>query len=179
MKVAPELEKYFKTRDSNLDASITTYETYWTLFAPKTKVVAKVFLNTLQVLEVEVADWPWENPPPRTLNVLAWCWDWNGKEFTKVYYFLPIDKFQGTKPINQLGTKDNQINVYPLKYHKEGTKEDQEELCKMLQQRGAKYNKIVRSKPGATQMYAYNGDALSDRRSVIRSKESDSVCLQL
>ncbi|KAL9118250.1 MAG: hypothetical protein Q9187_005206 [Circinaria calcarea] len=150
VRAAPELEKYFKTRDSNLNAAITTYETMWTLFPPKTKIVAKPFLNTLQVFEVEAAPIPYETPVPRTLSVLAWCWDWNGKEMSKVYYWLDIEKFRGTKGINLLP-------CYPIKYHKDGTSEDEEELLKVLKMRGAKYNKIVRSGPGSTQMYSYKG----------------------
>ena len=171
MEGAPELEKYFKTRESNLNASITTYETMWTLFPPKTKIVARPFLNMLQVFEVESGPIPYGSPLPRKLNVLAWCWDWNGKEMTKIFYYLPIERFRGTKDINQLP-------CYPIKYHKGGTDQDEQELCKMLNTRGAKYNKIVRSKPGATQMYSYNGEAVSDRRSVIRSLENDAVSIE-
>ena len=90
---------------------------------------------------------------------------------TKVYYYLPIERFRGTKDINQLP-------CYPIKYHKGGADETEEELCKVLKKRGAKYNKIVRSKPGATQMYSYNGEAVSDKRSVIRSIETDAVSIR-
>lgn len=168
VEAAPELEKYFKTRDSNLNASITTYETMWTLFPPKTKIVAKPFLNTLQVFEVDSAPIPYERRASRTLRVLAWYWDWTGKEMTKIYYYLPIDRFRGTKDTNQLP-------CYTIKYHKGGSSDDEEELCKKLKIRGAKYNKIVRSKPGATQMYSYNGETVSDTRSVIRPTENDAV----
>ena len=170
MEGAPELEKYFKTRESNLNASITTYETMWTLFSPKTKIVAKPFLNTTQVFVVEDGPIPYTTPAPNRLVVLAWCWDWNGKEMTKVYYYLPIEKFRGTRDINQLP-------CYPIKYHR-GTNENEEELCKGLKTRGAKYNKIVRSKPGATQMYSYSGEAVSDKRSLIRSMETDGVSIK-
>lgn len=42
VETAPDLEKYFKTRESNLRANITTYEFMWTCFAPGTKIIAKV-----------------------------------------------------------------------------------------------------------------------------------------
>jgi hypothetical protein len=136
----------------------------WTLFAPKTKIVAKLFLNQTQILEVGRAPLPRRslrrNPEPREHRVLAWCWDWNGKKMVKVYYFLAIDRFWGTKDIDQLF-------CYPLQYHKEDTKE---EFCKSIRARGVRYNDIVRSKAGATQMYKYDGAALSERRSVIRKK---------
>ena len=171
VKAAPELVGYFKTRESNLNAAITTYETMWTLFAPKTKIIAKPFLNTSQIFEVEGAPVPYGRVPPKTLRVLAFCWDWNGKEMTKVFYLLPIDKFRGTKDINQLP-------CYPIKYYKNGTPEDVDELCKAIKTRGIKYNKIVRSPPGATQMFSYNGEAVSDRRNVIKSTENNGVSIE-
>ena len=143
----------------------------WTLFPPKTKIVAKQFLNTLQVFEVEHAPIPYETPALRQLYVIAWCWDWNGKEMTKVWYLLPIDKFRGTKDINQLP-------CYPIKYYKEGTSGGEAELRKQLKARGARYNRIVRSEPGATQMYSYKGEAVSDRRSVINSTENEAVSVK-
>ncbi|MCJ1252166.1 hypothetical protein MMC30_009405 [Trapelia coarctata] len=159
VKAAPELEKYFKTRESNLAASITTYDTMWTLFAPKTKVVAKPFLKIHQVFEVN------DCLIQFTGTISVWCWEWNGKEMTKVYHFLYIDKFSGTKDINQL-------TYYPLEYYKKGA-EDREEHITMLRKRGEKYDKIVRSTTGATQMYAYKGDALSDKRNAIQSTKGN------
>lgn len=155
---APELEKYFKTRDSNLKAHITTYETMWTIFPPKTKIVAKLFLNQVQILEVRGAPIPRRSPPGPVLRLLAWCWDWNGKEMVKVWHLLSIDRFWGTKDIDQLF-------CYPIQYHKD---ESPEELRRVIRERGEKYSKIVRSKPGATQMYMYNGIALAERRNVIK-----------
>lgn len=136
----------------------------WTLFAPKTKVIAKPFMKMPQVFEVELFEIPSEKTLPRKQYVLAWCWDWTGKEMTKVYFWLGIEKFSGTKDINQLA-------CYPLKYHKT----DQEGLKKTLEERGIKYDKIVRSKTGAKQMYAYNGEALSERRNAIRLSDEDTV----
>jgi hypothetical protein len=160
---SPELEKYFKSRDSNIKAGISTFDTMWTLFAPKTKIVAKLFLNQTQILEVGRAPIPRRrtrrNPEAREHTVLAWCWDWNGKKMVKVYYFLPIERYWGTKDIDQLF-------CYPLQYHND----DKEELCKSIIARGERYNAIVRSEAGATQMYKYDGPALSERRSVIRKK---------
>ncbi|MCJ1417781.1 hypothetical protein MMC32_004126 [Xylographa parallela] len=163
VKTAPELEKYFKTRESNIGASITTYETMWTLFAPKTRVIARPYMKMLQVFEVETAPIPWETPLPRVLEVLVWCWDWNGKEMTKVYFWIQIKKFRGTRDISQL-------ECYPCKFHKG----DEEEFMSTLRKRGAKYNRIVRSKDGATQMRHYEGDALSDQRNAIKSSDEST-----
>lgn len=152
IRAAPELEKYFKTRDSNLSASITSYDTLWTLFAPKTQVIAKPFMKMLQAFEVESF-----TSLLRRKYLDVWCWDWDGKQMIKVYYELSIEKFSGTKDINQL-------SCYPIQYYKSG----QEELKKTLRARGDKFNRIVRSKTGASQMYTYCGDVVSDGRSALK-----------
>jgi hypothetical protein len=166
IKASPDLEKYFKTREYNLGARITTYEDMWTLFAPGTKIVAKLFLKQEQVLEVSRA------PVPRRYHrqvavdpkILAWCWDWNGKEMVKAYYWLSIDRFWGTQPINELF-------CYPLEYYQGNS----EEFCRMQRARGKKYCDIVHSRPGADQMWNYDGIALSERRSVIKAKGNEAV----
>lgn len=152
IRAAPELEKYFKTRDSNLSASITSYDTLWTLFAPKTQVIAKPFMKMLQVFEVE----SFRSLLRRQL-ILVWYWDWNGKKVIKIHHWLSINRFSGTKDINQL-------SCYPIQYYKTG----QEELKKTLRARGEKFNRIVRSKTGASQMYTYSGDAVLDGQSAIK-----------
>lgn len=164
VKAAPELEKYFKTRESNLGAFITSYDTLWTLFAPKTQVIAKPFMKMPQVFEVNSFLNPGDKSLPRYQSILVWCWDWDGKKMIKIYYWLSIEKFSGTKDINQL-------SCYPIQYYKTG----QEELKEALRARGLKYHTIVRSKTGASQMYAYNGDALTDGQNAIRSVIGNTV----
>lgn len=85
----------------------------------------------------------------------------------KVYYCLPIKRFRGTKDINEL-------LCYPVKYHKDGSIEN---LFAKTRDRGAKYKRIVQSKPGATQMHAYNGNAISESQQIIRSADDDSVSI--
>lgn len=157
IKAAPELENYFKTRDSNLGASITSYDTLWTLFAPKTQVIAKPFMKMLQVFEVESFWNPDFKPLPQHQSICVWCWDWNGQEMIRIYYWLSIERFSGTKDINQL-------SCFPIQYYKT----DQVQLRKMLGDRGLRYHDIVQSKPGASQMYAYNGYALSNGQNAIK-----------
>ena len=165
VEAAPELEKYFKMRDSNLKANITTFDTMWTIFKPKTKVVAKPFLQTTQIFEVAFAPIPRfdDMPCPKMRAVVVWCWDWNGKEMTKVFYDITINRFWGTKDISQLA-------CYPLDSEKEINS-----LRENLKERGKKYNRIVKSKTGASQMYMYDGPALSERRSVVRKRGKDQV----
>ena len=170
VEAAPELEKYFKMRDSNLKANITTFDTMWTIFKPKTKVVAKPFLQTTQIFEVAFAPIPRFDNVPSTKRraVSVWCWDWNGKEMTKVFYDIMINRFWGTKDISQLA-------CYPLVYYMDGVDEEIQSLCDNLRERGKKYNRIVKSKTGASQMYMYDGPALSERRSVVSKRGKDQV----
>ncbi len=85
-----------------------------------------------------------------------------------MYYDIAIDRFWGTKDINQLV-------AYPLEYYLDGSEKEIDGLCKTLRDRGAKYNRIVRSKAGSSQMYVYGGPALSERRSVVKKKTKDNV----
>ena len=171
VRVSPELEQYFKTRDSNRNASIVTYDTLWTLFPPETRVVTKLFLNCEQVFVVHQAPTPFNvNPPGARLGLytVVWCWDWNGRSMTKVYYQLEIDTFSGTKPIDQLP-------FYPLQYYKGGTFGSEEKLCQALRIRGESYNRIVRSVSGATQLFSYHGDVVVERRSITKSWREEQV----
>ena len=87
---------------------------------------------------------------------------------TKVFYDINIERFWGTKDIGQLP-------CYPLEYYMDGSEKEIERLCKDLRERGAKYNRIVRSPSGAKQMFMYNGPALSERRSVVKRERKDQV----
>jgi hypothetical protein len=104
-------------RDSNLKANITTYDTMWTIFKPKAKVVAKPFLQTTQIFEVAFAPIPEFKSAPKKTAVSVWCWDWNGKEMTKVFYDIIIDRFRRTKDISQLA-------CYPLEYHMDSSEKE-------------------------------------------------------
>jgi hypothetical protein len=170
VEAAPELEKYFKMRDSNLKANITTFDTMWTIFKPKTKVVAKPFLQTTQIFKVALAPIPRfdDMPYPKMRVVSVWCWDWNGKEMTKVFYDITINRFWGTKDISQLA-------CYPLENYMDRSEKEINSLRENLKERGLKYNRIVKSKTGASQMYIYDRPALSERRSVVRKRGKDQV----
>lgn len=86
----------------------------------------------------------------------------------KVFYDIMIDRFWGTKDISQLA-------CYPLEYPMDGSEKEIDSLCKNLKERGMRYSKIVRSKTGASQMYFYDGPAVSERRSVVRKMEKYQV----
>ena len=80
-----------------------------------------------------------------------------------MFYDITINRFWGTKDISQLA-------CYPLDSEKEINS-----LRENLKERGKKYNRIVKSKTGASQMYMYDGPALSERRSVVRMRGKDQV----
>ncbi|KAH0543404.1 hypothetical protein FGG08_002262 [Glutinoglossum americanum] len=160
-KGAEELETYFKARESNLKAHITTYETMWSLFVPGEKVIAKPFLNTRQIFVVSAPLDNWSESGKQA-SIDCWCYDWNGREMVKVYFSLKIEKFKGTKRINEL-------ECYPIKYYKDdnGTIKNEEDLCESLTKRGRGFDRIVRGPKGAGQMHSYAGEALVDQRAIM------------
>ena len=174
VKGAQELNAYFKTRESNLNANLTTYDSMWSLFVPGQKIYAKQFLGCQQVFMVEDAPYDYDRnrrSPPSSLSVACWCYDWNGKEMVKVYYNILIKKFRGTKPVNELV-------CYPTLYYKDENVaiNPEEDLLTKLAERGQKYDKIVRGPKGAEQMFEYNDDALANRRNVITQRDNEQVC---
>jgi hypothetical protein len=163
VQTAPELEKYFKTRETNVNAKITTYETLWTCFGPKTKIVAKPFMNTPQILEVLISPIPYFTPVEATLPMYAWGWDWNGKRMVKVYYELKFERFRGTKSISELP-------FYPIEFHS-----NKDELLSTIRARNKKWLEIIHVKPGASQMFKYSGNAYADRRKVLAAGDDGNV----
>ncbi|KIY04112.1 uncharacterized protein Z520_00804 [Fonsecaea multimorphosa CBS 102226] len=153
-----ELESYFKTRDSNLESHTVTYQTIWTLFRPGTLVVARPFMNLPQVFEVKASPDPWED---RRLNIECWGYDWNGKEIVRVTFEFPIEKFRGTKEISSLF-------CYPLEYFRDEKENFDQSLRKELLERGKWFLEVCQT-TGAKQMFEYDGQAFSSRRSLARA----------
>lgn len=81
----------------------------------------------------------------------------------KVYYRLTIERFRGSKPINEL-------EYYPLEFAL-----NKEELLAKTKERSAKYVKYISVKPGASQKFTYKGDAYGDRRKAIASPDDGEV----
>lgn len=160
LRRADELTAYFKTRDSNRTAKVTTYDTMWTLFAPGTEVVAKPFLNSVQIFRVGI-------PPdssPGNKFVYCWGYDWNGKALVKCWYPFRMEKFKGTKEINTL-------ECYPLEYHQNEIPEHEDgrgtsttsPLRESLIKRGRLFNDLCRVPKGAKQMFDYDDYVLWSR----------------
>lgn len=171
---ASELENYFKTRESHLTANVTTYETMWSLFVPGQKIYAKPFLNMPQVFVVESPPTIWERDRrlPLFIEMDCWCYDWSGKEIVKVWYWIRFERFRGTKAINELV-------AYPTKYYKDENPKaeikNEEDLFYTLVKRGVQYDQIVRGPKGSAQQHEYDGEALADRRNIIKQSRSNEV----
>jgi hypothetical protein len=162
-----ELEVYFKTRESNLYAKVTTYETLWTLFCPGKLVIAHPFMNIPQIFKVKSSPDPWEDSREDSQkSVECWCYDYNGIGMVKASFDFPIEKFRGTKDITALF-------CYPLKYYKnENGESDPESLRRMLIDRGQKFEALCRVPRGAKQMFEYDDVALLQVRMHSQSKAS-------
>lgn len=161
VKTAPELQDYFKSRDSNLAAKVTTFDTLWANFAPGTLVVARLFQNVEQIFKVEDSPIPWSlSQTYRHHKMWAWSWDFDGKKILKVEYALKFERFRGTKPIKELP-------YYPIEYHP-----DPDRLKRESRERALKFIKAtIRCARGAEQMFRYRGLAYADQRNLLSNKD--------
>lgn len=146
----PELEAYFEVREANLQSSVVTYDTLWTLFGPGTKIIAKLFLDEPQVFTVHEAPIPVGDKKFKKFSVIAWCWDWNGKKIVKSFYQFSIDEFPGKKYINEL-------SVYPVSF---GNLKEKADHVEKIRVRADKYYEMVNGKPGSGQMWMFDGIAI-------------------
>jgi hypothetical protein len=163
---SPELADYFKMRESSLVEGLTSYHTMWTLFAPGELVYARPFLDCPQLFIVESPPSIWDSEngiKSSVLNVDCWCYDWNGFEMVRVYYNIAIERFKGTKPILELA-------CYPVRNH-----QSRDELFARFVRQGRLYERIVKSRPGASQMFCYTGKVLSHDRDFMGRNNEDTV----
>jgi len=160
-----ELENYFKTRDSNIAGKSVTFETLWTVFAPKTLVVVKPFMGVPQLLQVSDAPMPYYRSRvrlPLALYMSAWCWDFDGKRMVKSTYRLRFKRFNGTKEINEL-------DFYPVSYHS-----DPAALYASIKIRAVDYLKATLfCEKGAGQMFRYEGNAYKAGRKIVSGTKDD------
>lgn len=165
VKTAPELQDYFKSRDSNLAAKVVTFDTLWTIFAPGRLIVARLFQNKEQVFKVNDSPIPWSSHIPyRRHKMWAWSWDCDGKKLLKIEYGLKFERFRGTKPITELP-------YYPVEYHT-----DTQKLLDESRTRALKFIKAtIRCQKGAEQMFRYSGLAYADQRNLLSSHEESPI----
>lgn len=166
VRTAPELEDYFKSRESNMAAKVTTFDTLWTVFAPGTHIVARVFRGSEQIFTVHDSPIPWPQYAAQVTykhhTMWVWNWDYDGKKILKVFYKLKFERFRGTKPITELPYYT--LSVLP--------DERQQALTKASRGRAYKFIKAtVRCKKGAEQMFMYHGLAYADQRNLLSNKD--------
>lgn len=126
-KNAPELESYFKLRDSTDVTKVVTFETLWTAFAPGKLIVVRPFNNTDQIMMVEDSPIPWNSQNiHHPLSLWAWTWDWDGRRLLKVEHEFKIERFRGTKNVKDL-------SLIPLDQY-----EGAEALTKVVRERSRK-----------------------------------------
>ncbi|GAB1319609.1 Transitional endoplasmic reticulum ATPase 1 [Madurella fahalii] len=164
VRTTPELQDYFKTRKSNLAAKVTTFDTLWTVFAPGTLVVARLFQNREQIFKVNDSPIPWyDYGAYRHHEMWAWSWDYDGKKLLKIEYCLKFERFRGTKAITDLP-------YYPLEYY--GDEEKIKEIKDKSRERALKFIRAtIRCKQGAEQMFKYHGPAYVSQRNLLSNKD--------
>lgn len=166
VRTTPELQDYFKTRKSNLAAKVTTFDTLWTVFAPGTLVVARLFQNREQIFKVNDSPIPWyDYGAYRHHEMWAWSWDYDGKKLLKIEYCLKFERFRGTKAITDLP-------YYPLEYY--GDEEKIKEIKDKSRERALKFIRAtIRCKQGAEQMFKYHGPAYVSQRNLLSTNKDD------
>ena len=81
-------------------------------------------------------------------------YDWDGERFSRRYYVIKFDSFEGPKPITSLP-------FYPLRYH-----DNAEVIKKDLKARGETFKELCMAKKGE-QMFQYKGLAFTGQRIVL------------
>ncbi|KAI1840596.1 hypothetical protein JX266_013200 [Neoarthrinium moseri] len=165
VETAPELQNYFKLRESYISSKVVTFETLWTIFAPGELIVARPYMKRPQILRVNDSPIPFSlSKSYKYLVMWAWCWDWDGRKMIKVQYRFKFENFRGTKPITELPS-------YPLGLH-DGVDDLK---VTILKESRTFINATALCKPGAGQMFRYNGLAYADRRQILGQEESIEV----
>lgn len=160
-----KLDKYFKTRKSNMDQRIVTYEALWTIFPPGTIIYGRFFQGEDQVLLVyeNYRLWP-RYAHDGEWSLVAWTYDWDGKMFKRSPVKLSIENFDGHKAISSL-------TFFPLRLH-----ENSEGVEKMLIERGRKFRNYCTTK-NADRMFDYGGQAIFEQRGFSGAQDDDDrVC---
>lgn len=167
VKTAPEVQDYFKARDSYLGSKVAlvAYENLWTFFSPGSLVVARLFQGGTQILKVQDSPIPWDHRRAHRIPYLtmwAWAWDWDGKKLMKIEYKLKFDRFRGTKPVSELP-------FYPLEFDPESEALIRDARARSLQFLRATFH----CEPGAAQMFRYSGLAYADQHNILSKNEDE------
>lgn len=154
-----KLDKYFKTRNSNREQKLVTFETLWKLFPSGSLVFGKPFLGQDQVCLVydNIRPWP-DSESSKQWTLVCWAYDGDGKSFKRIALNLQIKHFEASKPIMTLP-------YYPLEFH-----EQYEKVKKELITREKQYRECCTEQE--SRMYYYNDEAIFTKRGFSRLKNT-------
>ncbi|KAF2688250.1 P-loop containing nucleoside triphosphate hydrolase protein [Lentithecium fluviatile CBS 122367] len=161
------LDVYFKDRKTFIDQGTITHSALWTLFPPGTLIVARPFLDEPQIFSVQSCDTFVSED--QTFDLVCYCFDWNGYEFSRVPFQMKI-AYWGPDRRSII-----ELPFYPLQYHvdvnaavgenerslaklKEMNEKSVAELKEKLIERGKRFVSICTA-PKGKQMFKYTGDA--------------------
>ncbi|KAI5378807.1 hypothetical protein J4E82_002258 [Alternaria postmessia] len=150
------IDRYFKNREAFINEKTITHAALWTLFPPGTVIYAQPFLGEPQVFTVYSCNgFVTED---EDFDLVCFCFDWNGAEFTRVPFMMSIPYWGSDK------RSIVELPFYPVKYYTNpGTNGDTsptdafEALRERLIARGKKFVKYCVSVKGK-QMFKYTGN---------------------
>ncbi|MCJ1383606.1 hypothetical protein MMC17_006720 [Xylographa soralifera] len=171
VKLTPGLESYFNGgREMQEKIETVTFEYLWTLFPPGELVYSAVYMKKPQVFIVKDCT---DNINTRKVikkrewDFECWTYDMDGTEFNRIPVEFSFEYFKGSRSITSL-------HCYPLKYHKEDDEEKSEQSFReKLITRGKRYCELCLKRPGS-QIFEYDGYALSRGSSIRQVTKSTS-----
>lgn len=153
----PKLDRVLKSRSSNKEQKVVTFEALWTIFPPGTLIYGKPFQGQDQyfVVQANMGCFPFiESRRDQSYwNLVAWTYDTNGQCFRRMLLKINFDYFDGPKPITSLPFVP--VDLMP--------QADREATEEKLLQRGHRYREICAT-PTAARLYEYSGDAILSMR---------------
>ncbi|KAH7398262.1 P-loop containing nucleoside triphosphate hydrolase protein [Pyrenochaeta sp. MPI-SDFR-AT-0127] len=165
------LDRYFQDRNTFIDERTITHAALWTLFPPGTLIVSQLFLDEPQIFTVSSCDgFVMEE---QTFDLVCFCFDWNGSEFSRVPFELKVPYWGPDR------RSIVELPFYPLQYYTDPDVEDGsppdraiENLKEKLIERGKKFVDYCTAAKGK-QMFKYKGDAhFHTGRSLIHRSDS-------
>ncbi|KAJ8071027.1 hypothetical protein OCU04_001375 [Sclerotinia nivalis] len=155
-----KLDKYFKSRKSNMYQKTVTYETLWTIFPPGTLVYGRFFQGEDQMLLIYDNFRVWPRQDDDDWSLLAWTYDWDGRMFKRSPVKLSIESFEGQKAISSLA-------FFPIHFH-----DDSEGVKQRLIERGRRFRHYCTTKD-ADRMFDYEGQAIFEQRGFSAAQGDD------
>ncbi|KNG47000.1 aaa family atpase [Stemphylium lycopersici] len=165
------LDRYFKDRATFLEEQTITHAALWTLFPPGTVIIARPFLDEPQVFTVSSCDgFVGER---ETFELVCFCFDWTGTEFTRVPFEMAIPYWGPDR------RSIVELPFYPLQYYTDPSLGENitsaqaiDHLRSTLISRGHNFVKYCTSEKGK-QMFKYVGDAhFHTGRSLLHTAET-------